>query len=123
MNVHNKNSLAKLLHLINSRLNNLELKGSSDLDERAIKSYTSGIDFYFKEKPSPEQIHAKWANYKKSNGWKFGTKKSDLYKTHPNLVEYAKLSANEKLRDYIFIAVCECFKEFIEDDSTDSVNC
>lgn len=59
------------------------------------------------EKPeaTPEQSHEQWMADKLAAGWKHGEKKDAKKKTHPCLLPYAELPAEQKAKDWIFRAV------------------
>lgn len=61
----------------------------------------------------PEEIHDKWVQYKKKQGWKFGKVKDADKKTHPDLVPYNKLPVEQKAKDYIFIALVRQVKQLL----------
>lgn len=41
-------------------------------------------------------VHENWASGRIKEGWTYGPKRNDVRKKHPCLVEYDKLSENEK---------------------------
>lgn len=43
-----------------------------------------------------KNTHEVWAKGRIEEGWKFGTKRDDVLKTHPGLVPYEDLSDEEK---------------------------
>ena len=56
------------------------------------------------ENPSvtPEESHDNWCRFKEYDGWKYGVKKDEKLKTHPNLVSYKELSPDQKFKDHLF---------------------
>jgi hypothetical protein len=54
---------------------------------------------------SPEQSHEGWMAEKISNGWQYGPKKEPEAKTHPCIVPYADLPREQRMKDFIFLAV------------------
>jgi hypothetical protein len=54
---------------------------------------------------SPEQLHESWCATKVSDGWVFGAVKDAAAKTHPCLVAYADLPAEQKVKDSVFSAI------------------
>lgn len=48
-----------------------------------------------------KNTHENWAKQRINDGWKYGTKRDDIKKEHPCLVEYEKLSEDEKEYDRI----------------------
>jgi hypothetical protein len=49
--------------------------------------------------------HRNWMNEKIKDGWVYGETKDASVKTHPCLVEYHELPADQKFKDYLFRAV------------------
>lgn len=54
---------------------------------------------------TPEQSHEGWLELKRRDGWRFGTAKDPVAKTHPCFVPYAELSAAQRQKDHLFVAV------------------
>lgn len=54
---------------------------------------------------SPEQQHEAWAADKRANGWRYGETKDAEAKTHPCLVPYAELPADQRVKDGVFRAI------------------
>lgn len=54
---------------------------------------------------SPEQSHERWMAAKLNAGWTYGPQKDYAAKTHPSLVEYAKLPAVERQKDTLNFAI------------------
>lgn len=48
-----------------------------------------------------KNTHENWAKQRISDGWKYGVKRDDIKKEHPCLVEYEKLTEEEKEYDRI----------------------
>ena len=46
-----------------------------------------------------KNVHDVWASSRISQGWTWGTKRSDELKTHPSLIPYEELSEEEKQYD------------------------
>ena len=57
----------------------------------------------------PERQHNSWMKEKLENGWKYGHKKDEHEKTHPCLIPYEYLPADQKLKDSLFGAICNAF--------------
>jgi hypothetical protein len=53
----------------------------------------------------PEQAHESWLADKKRTGWKHGPVKDAVKKTHPCIVPYAELPADQKIKDAIFFGI------------------
>lgn len=54
---------------------------------------------------TPEQLHESWCETKMADGWGYGEVKDEAAKTHPCLVEYAELPAEQRLKDALFAGV------------------
>lgn len=54
---------------------------------------------------TPEQQHSLWMAHKKAQGWKFGELKDEKEKTHPCMVAYEDLPAQQKFKDALFGSV------------------
>lgn len=58
---------------------------------------------------TPEQQHEAWCDFKRGDGWVFGAVKDAAAKTHPCLVPYHDLPAEQKAKDAIYIGVVKSF--------------
>lgn len=54
---------------------------------------------------SPEQLHESWCVYKHDDGWVYGPEKDAGLKTHPCLVPYDHLPADQRAKDAVFAAI------------------
>lgn len=43
-----------------------------------------------------KNVHEVWAQGRIAEGWKYGEKRDDILKTHPNIVAYNELSEEDK---------------------------
>ena len=57
------------------------------------------------EGATPEQLHESWTAQKVADGWVYGEVKDADAKTHPCLVPYAQLPAEQQRKDALFGAV------------------
>lgn len=55
----------------------------------------------------PEELHESWCEFKRTDGWVFGEAKDVDAKTHPCLVAYEDLPAEQQLKDHVFGAIVE----------------
>lgn len=54
---------------------------------------------------TPEQQHAAWCEAKTLAGWVHGDVKNSTVRTHPCLVAYADLPAEQREKDHLFVAI------------------
>ncbi|MFE7233906.1 RyR domain-containing protein [Streptomyces sp. NPDC057596] len=52
-----------------------------------------------------EQLHQDWCDFKTSDGWVYGPVKDETAKTHPCLVPYSELPAEQRRKDALFAAI------------------
>ncbi len=55
--------------------------------------------------------HEAWMQDKIREGWKLGEVKDPVAKTHPCMVAYQDLPANQRIKDHLFRAVVKAFVE------------
>lgn len=51
---------------------------------------------------SHQEMHVNWMEFKKDAGWVFGVNKSEEEKTHPCMVAYEDLPAEQQVKDALF---------------------
>ncbi len=51
-----------------------------------------------REGKSPAEVHQAWIDHQLAHGWRYGTSRNRIQKTHPNLVPYEKLSVEEQAK-------------------------
>ena len=56
---------------------------------------------------TPEELHEAWCEFKRNDGWVYGDVKDADAKTHPCLVPYAELPADQRAKDTLFQAVVQ----------------
>jgi hypothetical protein len=54
---------------------------------------------------SPEESHEGWCELKRSTGWVHGPVKDTEARTHPCLVPYSELPADQQIKDHLFAAI------------------
>lgn len=54
---------------------------------------------------TPEQQHESWMAVKEADGWVYGEVKDPNAKTHPCMVPYAQLPAEQQVKDHLYSAV------------------
>lgn len=60
---------------------------------------------------TPDQSHESWMREKVSLGWTYGPVKSETNKTHPCMLPRSELPATQRLKDDLFVAICNALKE------------
>jgi len=74
-------------------------------------SILAGVDMHLANPDTtPEAAHAAWLEQKTAEGWTFGAVKDLEAKTHPCLLPYAELPAEQKIKDHLFRAVVHSLK-------------
>ena len=71
---------------------------------------------------TPETQHEDWMKYKLDNGWKYGKKKNEAKKTHPDLVPFNELPKQEQLKDLNFLESFKFALRLIKGDRIFSLN-
>lgn len=70
------------------------------------KSAWNGVDLHRKHPDTGEsESHTSWLKEKEADGWVYGPEKDAEKKTHPCMVHYDDLPADQKLKDFLFCAV------------------
>ena len=64
---------------------------------------------YRGEVTSPEESHTSWMAHKLMDGWKYGPVKDAAAKTHPCMVPWSHLPAEQKAKDRLFVSVVQSF--------------
>lgn len=54
---------------------------------------------------TPEESHENWIAFKVKHGWTYGPVKDEFEKTHPCMVPYDQLPANQQIKDHLFSAI------------------
>jgi hypothetical protein len=68
--------------------------------ESAVEGVVKAMEGY-----TPEQLHESWCEFKIADGWGYGEVKDAVAKTHPCLVEYSALPADQQIKDHLFEAI------------------
>ena len=56
---------------------------------------------------TPAQMHEKWSENKRNEGWIYGPIKDSSFKTHPCLVAYTDLPVEQQAKDSLFMSIVE----------------
>lgn len=73
-------------------------------------SAIAGVTSHMESDLTPEQSHELWLTHKERDGWKYGPVKDAEKKEHPCFIPYCQLPAEQKTKDYLFLAVVSYFK-------------
>ena len=76
---------------------------SSRANAAPTNSAINGVKFH-RENPDagPEASHNSWLREKGYAGWKYGEVKDEEKKTHPCMMPFDELPAEQKAKDYLF---------------------
>jgi len=58
----------------------------------------------------PEELHEQWCAFKRADGWVHGPVKDSVARTHPCLVPYAELPAEQRQKDALFAAIVQALR-------------
>lgn len=76
------------------------------------KSAESGVRYHLEnEDTGPEDSHNEWLKVKEKDGWIYGEAKDEKKKTHPCMVPYDELPAEQQTKDMLFCAVVHSYRE------------
>lgn len=76
------------------------------------ESAIAGVKYHlYNENATPASTHENWMKDKEADGWVYGEVKDPEKKTHPCMVPYDQLPAEQRTKDYLFKAVVDSFKE------------
>jgi len=81
-------------------------------------SAIDGVTYHLEHDTTPEQSHENWLAVKEAEGWVYGEVKDADAKTHPCMMPYAELPAEQKAKDYIFTAVVEQVGNIFDQNET-----
>lgn len=74
--------------------------------ESAIK----GVKLHLSGDHGAEASHQSWMNEKIQDGWKYGEIKTPELKEHPCLVPFSELPIEQQMKDHLFRAIVNSFK-------------
>ena len=81
----------------------------SEADEELRQSATNGV-MNALNGATPEESHKNWLAFKEKHGWTYGRVKDFEKKTHPCMVPYDQLPADQRLKDHMFVAIVDVFR-------------
>lgn len=65
---------------------------------------------------TPADSHANWFAHKLNDGWTYGVEKDPVAKTHPCMIPYEDLSAEQRHKDRLFTNIVSGFLDDLEWD-------
>lgn len=110
----NRVLIAQVAHNINQALRGAigeAVEPWADASPEHKASILAGVDMHIANPDTdPETAHDAWLLQKTSEGWTFGEVKDAEAKTHPCMLPYADLPADQKIKDHLFRAVVHSLK-------------
>lgn len=90
----------------------------SDREEPFKKQFLEVIEMMTgpHRKSSPEELHDDWWEAYKKMGWVYGPQRDTEKKTHPDMVPFAELGWRERIKDAVFVALCEMARLWVIDE-------
>ena len=81
-------------------------------------SARNGVLFHL-ENPgaSPSASHENWLEDKTRDGWSYGPVKDPVAKQHPCFMPYDNLPVEQRMKDSLFIAVVNCFRQLVAENA------
>jgi hypothetical protein len=107
----NLDAIAKTCYAVNSVYCRLIGDTPREWDE-CRESVLSGVEKALAG-ATPEQLHDAWCDFQRANGWVYGETKDAVAKTHPCLVPYDQLPAEQRNKDQFFLAVVGSLQPFL----------
>lgn len=87
-------------------------KSWSDAEQWQRDSAIRGVEFALKNPDAPASTqHEAWLRDKTADGWKYGPIKDTEKKEHPCMVPYEQLPAEQRMKDYLFLAIVRAFEK------------
>lgn len=101
--------IAQVAHAINAAyclsIGDDTQKPWDEASEGQQASALAGVEFRLANLEAPASAqHENWAVQKTVDGWVYGEEKNEEAKTHPCLVDFDKLPAEQQVKDYLFAA-------------------
>ena len=91
--------------------------------EELKKSIEYGVKMHLENpETTPEQSHESWLKQKEVDGWVYGEVKDLKNKTHPCILPYDQLPAEQKTKDYLFKAVVTLLRDLPDPDDVSALN-
>lgn len=82
------------------------------------QSCVAGVTFKLNNpEAGPDAMHNSWLRQKQADGWVYGETKDAEKKTHPCIVPYHQLSAEQKCKDVIFSSIVSAMVVLMPQDA------
>lgn len=79
-------------------------------------SAINGVNFHLANPDAgTDDSHNSWMKEKVDGGWVYGEVKDAEAKTHPCIVAYDQLPAEQQAKDYLFRGIVHSLSKFVED--------
>ena len=76
------------------------------------ESAVNGVQFHLDNPGAgPAASHENWLQEKEAAGWTYGEVKDPEAKTHPCYLPYLELPVEQRLKDSLFIAIVDAFRD------------
>ncbi len=69
----------------------------------------------------PEEAHDSWWEAYQQLGWVYGPVRDLEAKTHPDMAPFAELGWEERIKDAVYIALCEIARQWIVEEDPNHV--
>lgn len=108
--------IAKICHEVNraycESIGDFSQPSWEEAKDSIKKSCIYGVKFHIEHpETTPEELHNKWYEYKKLEGWVYGNVKNIERKEHPCFVPYESLPKEQKSKDFIFSKLVKVLKD------------
>jgi hypothetical protein len=109
------NKIAKVCHEVNKAyceaIGDNSQPSWEDAPDWQKESAIKGVEFHLSNPNSkPQDSHESWMKEKIDTGWKYGSVKDADKKEHPCMVPYEELPIEQRIKDYLFIAVVHSYE-------------
>lgn len=111
--------LASICHEANraycEALGDTSQKPWSEADDSLKASSIAGVQFRLDNPEAPVSAqHDQWSSHKLADGWTYGPVKDAQLKTHPCLVSFMDLPAEQRAKDYLFAQVVSALRGLVQ---------
>jgi hypothetical protein len=108
--MYDDQEVARVAHEVNraycQTVGDFSHKPWSDAPGWQKESAVAGVQFHRSNPDAgPAASHEAWLKQKTDDGWRYGSTKDPVAKTHPCLVPYDQLPREQQVKDFLFCAV------------------